>query len=121
MHSNRTAGVWVQKSMAKTPIWINPDITKTERDVRFPLRLRKRHARKENEEKKIADQNEAGHVSNDGSAIKALQNENRLDIDNANIDKNSNSAVADELTAKDTSSFISASPDIAEKQDCKII
>ena len=35
--------------------------------------------------------------------MKALQNENRLDIDNANIDKNSNSAVADKLTAKDTS------------------
>ena len=61
------------KINAKDPIWINPDLTKTERNVRFRLRLKKRNAKKVNEEKKVADLNEDKCATNPGSVMQALQ------------------------------------------------
>ena len=105
----------------KDPIWINPDLTKTERDVRFRLRLKKRNAKKVNEEKKVADLNEDKCATNPGSAMQALQNENRLVVaDNANVERNSNSAVADKLPVKSTNISSSASPaDITESKTAR--
>ena len=108
------------KINAKAPIWINPDLTKTERDVRFRLQLKKQNAKKVNEEKKVANQYEDKCATNPGSAMQALQNENRLVVvDNTNVERNSNSAVADKLPVEYTSISSSASPDITESKTAR--